>query len=196
MARRDAGEPVTREAVGSLLAETERALDRPGGDEMADLEQLRRWYLVLLAEQGAGELEEIVALIELLRDDRPDLRSGTTNPDPVVARLCRPFTVLGARLAALQDTTLLVLEPSVAAGARTARAHDLGRSWQLSKGPAALFDALQDFSATAARERERLNTRELPLRSPASAELRAGRRARVGEPAVRRRATPCSPRGP
>ena len=106
----------------------------------------------------------------------------------MVARLCRPFTVLGARLAALRDTTLLVLEPSVGAGARTARAHDLRRGrWQFSKGPAALFDALKDFNAAAARERERLNIREVPLRSPASAELReAAARAWESLPAAAR----------
>ena len=65
----------------------------------------------MLAEQGAGSSRRSSPSSSSCATTVPDMRSGTTNPDPVVARLCRPFTVLGARLAALPDTTLLVLEP-------------------------------------------------------------------------------------
>lgn len=179
-ARSDAGEPIGIEAVGSLLTETEEAagqMERLSGHVMADLELLRRWYLVMLAEHGAGTLEEVVAVIELLRDDRPLMRSGTDNPDPVVARLCRPFAVLGARLAALPDTALLVLEPGLTSNVEDAPPAPLvltiaAGGWHLANGPQSMFEALGRLRSTAARERERLNTRELPLQSEPSADLR------------------------
>jgi hypothetical protein len=195
-ARAAAGEPVPRPAVTSLLTELERAVEEQrDGAIMRDLELARRWRLAVLAEHGTGEpdehsepdepgglnsadpLDEVVSLIETLRGDRPLLREVSDHRDPVVARLCRPFTVLGARLAMLPDTVLLVLEPGMVDTTGDADGPIVltisGRDrWHLVKGPVSMVEALRRLSTAAARERDRLNTRELPLRGHPSAELR------------------------
>lgn len=177
-ARAAAGEPIPRAVVTSLLANLERAAEqRPDGAIMRDLEEARQWQLLLLAEHGTDDLDEVVSLIETLRGDRPEMRDAAEYPDPVVARLCRPFTLLGTRLAALPDTVLLVLEPSIGDTWEDASGPILltissGDQWHLAKGAVTTFEALRRLNHAAAREQERLNTRELPLRGPPSAALR------------------------
>ena len=115
-ARDAAGEPVGLEPIRQLVADLEAAVDsqeRTDGGLMADLEYARLWLLHALAAEGTEDLEEVVGIIEALRDDRPVLRAGTDQPDPVVARLCRPFTVLGARLRRLHNTVLVVIDPGL-----------------------------------------------------------------------------------
>jgi CHAT domain-containing protein len=180
-ARSDAGD-VSTDSVVRLLRDVERATEtaegRSNGTLMGSVEFLRRWYLSLLAEHGSDDLEEIVALIELIRGDRPLMRDGRDHEDAVVARLCRPFTLLGARLTALPDTVLLVFEPRMF-GARprpcvflTVSAGDGdGLRWRLSAGGDTTEPALTELARVAAREQERLATREIPVRSEPSTAL-------------------------
>ncbi|MBO3749816.1 CHAT domain-containing protein [Streptosporangiaceae bacterium NEAU-GS5] len=188
-ARASSGEAVALAEVRALLAEMERfAADTRGrgGALMEDLEYLRRRHLVLLAaEDGGGQdddgLDEIILLVEQLRGDRPLLRDGSPHPDPVVARLRRPFGVGATRLAALPDTVLLALEPGIgnAAGLTdppvvlTVAGGGPGRArWRLAEGGREMHDALRELTNVAARERDRLNTRESPLHGPPSPALR------------------------
>ncbi len=181
-ARGDAGDGVSTDSVARLLHDAESAAEtaegRSDGTLMGSVEFLRRWYLSLLAEHGSGDLEEIVSLIELIRGDRPLMRDGRDHDDAVVARLCRPFTVLGSRLAALPDTLLLVFEPrmfgrrprpcvflTVAGGGSD------GLSWQLVTGDDATEPALTELARAAAHEQERLATREVPILSEQSPAL-------------------------
>ena len=146
---------------------------------IGDLEYARRWLLSALAEEAGGSLEEIVAIVEELRDDRPALRAGTDQPDPVVVRLCRPFTVLGARLRRLPRTALLVLEPGLAGGREpppvifvvSSGEHGEPLRWRLDvAGPAG--PALAELRRRAGSERERLLSGEMPVDGAPSDALR------------------------
>jgi CHAT domain len=103
-----------------------------------------------------------------------------------VAHLCRPFTVLGARLGALPDTVLLVLDPGMQGVRRhppvflaVAGGGDPGAPrWELAATDDPGAEALAALSRAATRERERLVSREVPIRSDPSEALRsAARRA-------------------
>src|SRR6266571_2005249 len=81
---------------------------------MADLEQARRLYLSLLARPGSGAtLEEVVSVLEAVRDDIPIFREAASWDDPTISRLSRPFGVAGRRLSTLNDSVLMVHEPGM-----------------------------------------------------------------------------------
>jgi len=184
-ARAEAGEPVDPADLKSLLEDLERTFDEAGHDRGSlarDLEAYRRWYLVVLAQAGAGQLEEVIGLLETLRGDRPIMRAAADDEDPVLARLCAPFAVLGSRLRSLPDTVLLVLEPSVGATADTLHPPVVltlscgdgfaEPRWDLALADESLTPAMTAFLDAVSAERELLNLRALPIQHPASAALR------------------------
>jgi len=177
-ARAGAGEPIDASAVRQLLEDLEAAEQTEtfrGAELAADLEYARRWLLTLLAEEGTQDLEEVVAIIEVLRDDRPLLRAGIDRSDPVVVCLCRPFKLLGARLRRLPDTTLVIFEPGLAGGRERPAVFLVVSSgdgrWRLVDAGSA-GDALSDLRRCANEERERLLTGEIPMHAAPSDALR------------------------
>jgi hypothetical protein len=180
-ARYSAGQRVGSAAVRRLVAGLEAAAGsrtRSDGSLMADLEHARRWLLSVLAEEGSGDLETVVGLIEALRGDQLLARGGTHQPDPVVARISRPFTLLRARLGKLRDTTLVILEPRLGGERERAMVCLVISSpgdgealrWHLLTTSAA-GEKLRDLENRAADERERLLTGEMPLRAAPSKTL-------------------------
>ncbi len=177
-ARAGAGEPIDAGAVRGLLEDLEAAEQtetfRSAGLG-ADLEYARRWLLSLLADEGTQDLEEVVAIIEVLRDDRPPLRAGIDRSDPVIVRLCRPFTLLGARLRRLPDTTLVIFEPGLAGGRKRLPVFLVVSSgdgrWRLVPAGSA-GDALRELRGRATEERERLLTGEISMHAAPSGGLR------------------------
>jgi hypothetical protein len=180
-AQEGAGEAVSSETLRRLVSDMEEAIDNQSGghgDLMVDLEDARRWWLSMLAEARTNDIETIVGIIERLRDDQPNLRSGGEHADAVVKRVSRPFTVLAARLGMLPDTALIVLEPGLS-GARerapvflvvSSRGPGDALRCQLTQSHEAGV-ALNDLGRQATAEREALLTGEVSLRAAPSTSL-------------------------
>ncbi|HEY7043334.1 MAG TPA: CHAT domain-containing protein [Nocardioidaceae bacterium] len=173
--RHDAGEDVTDVEVQAMIAELEDEVHRVpnSGRLRGELERTRRWWLSLLAQKESDDTERAVGLIEVLRDDQPVLRTGTRSQDHVLDLLCRAATVLRARLRALADTVVVVLEPGIRTGDRLYPPVFLvmagGESTLVPSGDAA--GRLAELGRIASIERERLLTGETTLNSPASGRL-------------------------
>jgi hypothetical protein len=147
--------------VRELLAEYEamaNGLGRASGALMEDLESVRRWYLSLLADIGAGDLDAVIPLLEGLRNE---------------PRLVRNRRNLGARFATLRDTVVLVLEPGLRGMYRSppvflviSSKHDAGRvNWRLVAATEQTADGLSALSRAATDEQAKLLTGELSIRS-------------------------------
>lgn len=145
----------------------------PGGDGrlMAMLEYARRFYLFQLARDGGADLETVIGLIEVLRGDRPLLRQATGDADPVVARVTRPFVILGERLRKLPDTVLVAIEPQIEGPGHTPVFLVIaGGGWHLATSDSA-HSALYTLVTRADDERQALLTGERMPRSAPSARL-------------------------
>jgi hypothetical protein len=77
------------------------------------IEYARRLPLSQMAREGADDLEAVIGLVEMLRDDRPLIRRLMTEDEPVLARVSRPFTILGERVRRLSGAVLVVIERQV-----------------------------------------------------------------------------------
>ncbi len=195
-ARFMAGGQVDAPALRAFISEFEGAvnqLTRSDGGAMADLEQARRLYLSLLARPGSGAtLEEVVSVLEAVRDDIPIFREAANWDDLTMDRLFRPFGVAGSRLSTLRDSILVVHEPGMdgplfvilesgAAGQVI--------EWHILSGGEGTSQALSELAMAAEDERARLIAGEVPLRSPPSGRLLdAGDRAWLSLPIELRQA--------
>ena len=138
---------------------------------MAMLEYARRFQLFQLARDGGADLETVIGLIEVLRDDRPLLRQATGDADPVVARVTRPFVILGERLRKLPDTALVAIEPQIEGPGYTPVFLVIaGDGWHLATSDSAHL-ALYALATPADDERQALLTGERMPRSAPSAGL-------------------------
>ena len=174
LARVAAGEPMdTAELIHAItMLEAQVAL-APGGDGrlMAMLEYARRFYLFQLARDGGADLETVIGLIEVLRGDRPLLRQATGDADPVVARVTRPFVILGSGCGKLPDTVLVAIEPQIEGPGHTPVFLVIaGGGWHLATSDSA-HSALYTLVTRADDERQALLTGERMPRSASSARL-------------------------
>jgi hypothetical protein len=179
-AREGMGIDVHSGEVGALVAELEAQVKQEptDGDLQHDLEGARRWWLSTLADDGTPDIEQVIGIVEVLRDDQPALRAGTIFADPVVRGLCRPFTVLGQRLRALDRTALVVLEPGIRGDPvrpplfLVIASEGGGRPLRWHLVPAGdAGERLQALGRVADDERGRLLTGEVALHGPPSPTL-------------------------
>ena len=174
LARVAAGEPMdTAELIHAITMLEAQVTLAPGGDGrlMAMLEYARRFYLFQLARDGGADLETVIGLIEVLRGDRPLLRQATGDADPVVARVTRPFVILGERLRKLPDTVLVAIEPQIEGPGHTPVFLVIaGGGWHLATSDSA-HSALYTLVTRADDERQALLTGERMPRSAPSARL-------------------------
>ena len=167
--------------VAALVTELEANVEQEptDGSLRDDLEVARRWWLSTLADDGTADIERIVGIVEVLRDDQPVIRTGTTSADSVLQRLCGPFTLLAHRLRTLSRTAVVVLEPGIRIGAQVRpplflvmASEGSGRPLRWHLVPAAgAADGLAELGRVANVERERLLTGEVALHGAPSRAL-------------------------
>jgi CHAT domain len=174
IARAGAGEPVSTAELTRAIATMEaQAALLEGGDGrlMAMIEYARRLLLSQMAREGADDLEAVIGLIEVLRDDRPLIRRLMTDDDPVLARVSRPFAILGERLRRLPGTVLVVIEPQIEGPGHTPVFLTVSANgWHLAVSETA-HEALYGLVRQADAERETLLTGEIAPRTPPSVAL-------------------------
>jgi len=174
IARAAAGEAVSIAELARAVATQEAqaaALDGGDGELMGVLEYARRLLLSKLAREGTDDLEAVLGLIEVLRGDRPLIRRLMTDDDPVLARISRPFAILGERLRRLPGTVLVVIEPQLTGPGQTPVLLTVSADgWHLAAAESG-HESLYALAHRADTERQALLTGEILPHTPPSADL-------------------------
>jgi hypothetical protein len=169
-ARAVAGTPIGSAELAQAVATLEPLAPMSVGAART-LELARHWLLSQLAREGTEDLETVIDLIEVLHAGRPHHRAAMTHPDPVVARVTRPFAILGERLRKLPGTVLVTMEPDVEGlGRSPVYLVVSAESWHLVRSEGSQ-EAVGELERRAETEHQALLTGELLPHTPPSASL-------------------------